>query len=211
MGRIVNPSEDYSDLFEVKRYGTFEMTDAVRSLPDTGIVPIEGYRHDRSGSASGDIPVIMATASREKLWDLFHDLLGVMGDHFDVILETSHDCVSDDDPVVELARDSIESLMLQSYLADYEDVLLNDGYTGIAVMRREAQRELQFDSHKNLIIFGQQLRSSEQVLNHYGIPHRQHMRLISDGRHIHSSDSELKGRFQELCMELHAEEREDEW
>ena len=111
----------------VARYGDFTLTDAIRPSYDLAVVPRAGYRHDwyldrESGSR---IPVLMASASREDLFDLFMDLLDPLGEQPDVVLETSHDRGAESH--TDLYRESIDMPVLQSTLYDFEDILLDAG------------------------------------------------------------------------------------
>ena len=76
----------------VVRYGDFRLTDAVRPSYDLQVVPSEGYRHDvyRDDESKTNVPVIMASVSTERLFDVFLELLEPMGFEVDVVLETSH-------------------------------------------------------------------------------------------------------------------------
>src|SRR5262249_52427927 len=78
---------------QVARYGEFLLTDAIRPAFDLQVVPQCGFRHDvyKDRETGVDIPVIMASASKEVLLDLFLDLLDPLGDDVDVVLETSHE------------------------------------------------------------------------------------------------------------------------
>ena len=48
--------------------------------------------------------------------------------------------------------------VLKSILWEYEDLLTNDGCTGLAVLNPGIPQEIQFDEHKLLIVYGDQLR-----------------------------------------------------
>ena len=53
--------------------------------------------------------------------------------------------------------------MLKSILWDYEDLLVNDGCTGIAVLNPGVPQEIQFDEHKLLIVYGDRLQEFESI------------------------------------------------
>jgi hypothetical protein len=54
---------------ERARYGTFELTDAIRPSYNMQIVPRQGFRHDEYNDPDSKtrVPVILASASRERL------------------------------------------------------------------------------------------------------------------------------------------------
>src|SRR5437870_5098460 len=76
----------------VKRYGDFVLTEAIRPSYDLAVVPREGYRHDsyHDTESAKRVPVLMAAASNERLFDVFLELLDPLGQVVDVVLESSH-------------------------------------------------------------------------------------------------------------------------
>jgi hypothetical protein len=154
----------------VARYGDFVLTDAVRPSYDLQVVPCQGYRHDLYSDEQSRtrVPVLMAAASRDVLFDTFMDLLDPLGFEVDVVLETSHnrECRGH----LDLYREHIDMPVLKSILYDFEDLLLNDGCTGIAVLNPHAPLEVQFDEHKLLIAYGHDLTEFESVFDQHRVP-----------------------------------------
>jgi hypothetical protein len=191
---------------KIARYGNFLLTEAIRPSFDLQVVPAAGYRHDvyRDKETGVDIPVVMASASREKLFDIFLDLLDPLGDEVDVVLETSHDRASrgHDD----LYREHIDLPVLKSTLCDYEDLLLDDGCTGVAVLNPGIPLEVQFDEHKLLIMYGQDLSAFEEVLEQSGLPRLEEMRFITEAEHVHSSSDDMGREFEQLRYRLGLDE-----
>src|SRR5262245_6801925 len=76
------------DQLNVARYASVLLTDAVRPAFDLAVVPSAGWRRDvyRDQETSIDVPVIMAAQTRERLFDLFIDLLDPLGTDVDVVL-----------------------------------------------------------------------------------------------------------------------------
>lgn len=198
-----NVTEDELEAhMSVARYGDFTLTDAIRPAYDLEVVPKNGYRHDwyldrESGSR---IPVIMASCSREDLFDLFMDLLDPLGDQPDVVLETSHD--RDAEAHTDLYREHIDMPVLQSTLYDFEDLLLDDGCTGLAVLNPRQPMEVQLDEHKLIIIYGNDHSEFEDVFARYGVKCIEDMRFITEAEHIHSSSEEYIDRFEQLRYRL---------
>ncbi len=81
--------------------------------------------------------------------------------------------------------------ILQSTLWDFEDLLINDGCTGIAVLNPSLPQEVQLDEHKLLIVYGKELRPYEQVLREQCIPCRDDMRFITEAEHVHSTSERV--------------------
>jgi hypothetical protein len=190
----------------VSRYGNFVLTDAVRPSYDLDVVPSAGFRHDvyRDESARQDVPVLMATASRERLFDTFMELLDPLGPVVDVVVETSHDYSTSGHQ--DLYREHIDMPILQSILWDFEDMLVNDGCTGIAVLNPSIPQEVQLDEHKLLIVYGKELREYEGVLIDGHLNCREDMRFVTEAEHVHSTTDEYIQRFEELKMRLGIDE-----
>jgi hypothetical protein len=186
----------------IAKYGNFTLTDAVRPSYDLQIVPKLGFRHDkfRDDETGVEIPVVMGAATREFVYDLFIDLLDPLGEQVDVVLEASHDCEHGGHH--DLVRESIDMPVLKSVLWDYEDVLLDDGCTGIAVLNPSLQMEVQFDEHKLLVAYGEDLKAFENIFADYNVPCHEELRFIAEAEHVHSSSEEFVARFQAMRYDL---------
>lgn len=192
---------------QVTRYGDFQLTDAVRPSYKLDVIPQQGYRYDsyRDSRTQARVPVLMAAASAEILFDLFLDLLDPLGDDVDVVLDTSHrlrNSAPDD-----LYRENIDLPVLKSLLYDFEDLLLNDGCTGVAVLNSQSPQEVQFDEHKLLIIYGEPLFEFERTLRAHGLRRNDSLKFITEAAHVHSSHEEHAARFEELKLQLGIDER----
>ena len=71
-------------LSQLPCYGSFRLTDAVRPGPGLSLAPREGYRIEkyRNRSARLRIPVLSASVSRERLFEIFLRLLEPLGDQW---------------------------------------------------------------------------------------------------------------------------------
>lgn len=189
----------------VARYGSFLLTDAIRPAFDLKVIPGAGWRKEvyRDTETQIDVPVIMAAQTKERLFDLFIDLLTPLGDEVDVVLETSHD--NELGKHVDLYRESMDLPILKSLLYQYEDLILNDGCTGIAVLNAEVPMEVQFDEHKLLMMYGHDLEPFEAVLEEHNLYHSETLRFLTEAEHIHSSSEEHAEQFNELRYELGVE------
>jgi hypothetical protein len=186
---------------KIARYGKFTLTDAVRPSYDLQVVPQAGYRHDfyQDKESGIKIPVIMASASREVLLDLFLDLLEPLGHEVDVVLETSHDRRGSHH---DLYREDIDLPVLKSTLYEFEDLLLGDGCTGMAVLNPDIPMEVQLDEHKLLIMYGQELVDFEDILDDYGLPRIEDIKFITEAEHVHSSTEEFARHFEQIKYRL---------
>ncbi|MDG2408923.1 MAG: hypothetical protein P8M53_07950 [Pirellulales bacterium] len=193
----------------ISRYSDFHLTGAVRPSYDLQVIPREAYRHDtfRDNKAGCKIPVLMISASAEKLFDLFLDLLNPLGDQVDVVLESSHaGCGSTG---ANARREQIDLPVLKSILCEYEQTLMDDGCLGIAVLNPAIPLEVQFDEHKLLIVYGESLERFETVLQQYGIKQDQQVQFITEGEHVHASQEEYADRFELLRNHLGIEQSLD--
>jgi hypothetical protein len=202
-----NLSEDQLEAhMKIARYGDFLLTEAIRPSFDLQVVPAAGFRHDvyKDKETKVDIPVLMASASREQLFELFLDLLDPLGQEVDVVLETSHERKSrgHDD----LYREHIDLPVLKSTLCDFEELLLNDGCLGVAVLNPGIPLEVQFDEHKLLIMYGQDLSEFEEIVERAGLPRNEEMRFITEAEHVHSSSEEMLQEFEQLRYRLGLDE-----
>ena len=201
---------DLAKHLQVSCYDKFELTDAVRPALDLKIKPSQGYRHDVYVDEESDsrVPVVMAAASKETLFPLFMQLIQRLGSVVDVVLESSHNQAQNGH--VDLYREHIDMPVLTSVLWDFEDLLLNDGCTGIAVLNPNTPQEIQFEEHKLLIIYGSPLEPYEFTLESNGVKEDEDIRFISEAEHIHSSSEEYAERFFQLRAALGLDGRQDE-
>jgi hypothetical protein len=197
----VSPEELEAHL-GVVRYGNFVLTGAVRPSYDLQIVPCQGYRHDvyRDEEHRATVPVLMGAASKEHLFEVFMDMLDPLGQVVDVVLETSHNRQARGH--VDLYREHIDMPVLKSTLWDYEDLLVNDGCTGIAVLNPGIPQELQFDEHKLLIAYGNDLSEYERIFAARGVDCDDQMKFITEAEHVHSSSDYYRQQFEELRTRL---------
>jgi len=186
----------------VARYGDFLLTEAVRPSYDLQVVPAQGYRHDcyRDEQNNGNVPVLMAAVSGETLFETFMDLIDPLGNVVDVVLETSHN--RNRKGHTDLYREHIDMPVLKSILYEYEDLLANDGCTGLAVLNPGIPQEVQFDEHKLLIVYGEDLDGFEEALAEHRIAADEQLRFITEAEHVHSSSDTYAQQFDELKTRL---------
>ena len=143
----------------VSRYGDFHLTDAVRPSYDLQVIPCQGYRHDRyrDEESRSNVPVLMGAASKPYLFDAFLDLLDPLGSVVDVVFETNHNrhaCAT-------CPTANTSTCRCREHPLRFEDLLLNDGCTGKPSIGHPPGS--QFDEHKLLIVYGENLADYEQI------------------------------------------------
>ena len=185
----------------IQTYGAFDLTDAIRPSYDLQITPRQGFRHDKyvDELTGAQTPVIMAAATRHRLMDLFLDLIDPLGAVVDVVLETSHHASSHHHDIY---REHIDMPVLKSILLEFEELLLNDGCTGVAVINPARRQEVQLDEHKLLIMYGQPLRPFEQTLIEGDVYPTPDIRFITEAEHVHSSSEHYYDQFNLLKSRL---------
>jgi len=181
------------------KYGRFVLTDAVRPGPLLPIKPRQGYRTTvyRDREAGLRLPMLSAAVSAEHLFEVFTELLPALGETVNVVLESSHGRDADDH--IDYRRPDIDLPILLSHLYEFENLLMNDGCTGVAVLSRTKQMEVQFDEHKLLHIYAPSLKPFRRVLRRYGIRKRMHLSLLSEGEHLHHTTDECEEQFLRFC------------
>ncbi len=198
--------EQLESHLRVVRYGDFLLTDAIRPSYDLQVVPKQGFRHEcyRDEDSNSRVPVLMCSISRERLFEVFMDMLEPFGNVVDVVLETSHqrDLAGHED----LYREHIDMPVFKSILWEFEEMLTHDGCTGIAVMNPTIPREIQFDEHKLLIVYGNDLKDFEATLALHGIHNDEEMSFITEAEHVHSSCERYLQQFESLKTQLGMDE-----
>lgn len=187
---------------QIQRYGDFLLTDAVRPALDVPIRPREGYRVEvfRDSVSRIRLPMLFASVSAEKLFDTFLGLLEPLGDTVHVVLESSHG--RKDGSHIDYRRNRIDAPVLASHFCDFEDLILNDGCTGVAVMSTRGPMEVQFDEHKLFAVYAPKIGRFRRVLNQMGVRRRRILPMISEGEHLHYSNDDYAEQFEQLALRL---------
>jgi hypothetical protein len=92
--------------------------------------------------------------------------------------------------------------VLMSHFCDYEDILLHDGCTGTAVISTSEAMEVQFDEHKLLVVYAQDLEPFERILRQHGIERDDNLKLVTEGEHLHSSHPDHEERFEQMACRI---------
>jgi hypothetical protein len=184
------------------RYGDFTLTGAIRPSDDLVVVPRAGFRQTmfRDPRRKFKMPMLCASVSSEKLFETFLALLAPLGPVVHVILETSHD--RDDGSHRDLLREGIDLPVLQSYCCDHEEMLMNDGCCGIAVLNEARTIEVQFDEHKILTVYAKELKPFRRILREQGLERDDTLQLLTEAEHTHVSHPEFVDEFEQLCYRL---------
>ncbi len=182
--------------------GRFHLTRAVRPAGSDALPLIEGYRRDSypDGSPSEQKPMLTAAISRERLFDVFMELLQPLGTMADVILESSR--AQTNSQPVESYREQIDMPVLESFLWEFEDLISNDGFTGVAVLNPQRKMEVQFNEHKLLFIYAGALSPFEDLLDRLAVRENDAMKFVFESRHVHLSSPGYVEQFDQLSTRL---------
>lgn len=186
---------------QTDRYGDFWLTDAVRPSLRNAVTPRQGYRTEtyRHATDGIEVPVLAAAVSREQLFEVFLALLPPLGETVDVVLESSH---RQQRGHRDFVREHIDLPVLQSYLYDFEELLLHDGCTGLAIVSHAGPIEVQLDEHKLLAIYAADIRPFERIMQAYGVRREQKLKLITEGEHLHHTTPKHRTQFTQLSNRL---------
>lgn len=180
----------------------FRLPEGIRPSPGSPWRPKPGYRVGRflDRESGESVPMLVASVSTERLFEVFLELTRCLDDVVDVILETSHD--AEDGRHKDLWRESIDRPVLLSHLWDYENLLVHDGCTGIAVLEPGSGREVQFDEHKLLFVYAEDLSPFVAVLENCGLSRDDRLKVVCETEHLHCTSEAYRQRFDELCCRL---------
>lgn len=187
---------------QIKRYGEFTLTDAVRPALEVPIRPREGYRMEvfRDRESRLRLPMLFASVSAERIFDAFLALLEPLGETVHVVLESSHGRT--DGSHVDFRRNRIDTPVLASHFCDFEDLILNDGCTGVAVLSARAPMEVQFDEHKLFTVYSPKMNPFRRALKSLGVRRRRILPMLCEAEHLHYSNDEYADQFEQLAMRL---------
>jgi len=187
---------------QVARYGDFTLTDAVRPALDVPIRPRQGYRVEvyRDRTSRLRLPVLAASVSAENLFDTFLALLAPLGEDVHVVLESSHNTEANRHK--DLRRNHIDTPVLASHFCDFEDLILNDGCTGVAVLSARKAIEVQFDEHKLIYVYASNLKPFRRILRDQGVRRRKNLPLLSEAEHLHHSTDDYADEFRQMCLRI---------
>lgn len=201
--RIDLSEQELDAHFRKNTFGNFTLSQAIRPHPDCPTIPQTGFRFSEwVGEVNGKVtrtPVIIATVSKEHIFDLLLDLIGLLNDEFvDVVLETRHE--TQDDTHEDLIFEMIEPIILKSRLCDFEDLLVDDGDAGIAILDNKPL-EIQLDDHKTFIIYNWNFVEDQimEIFERYGLREIPSMKFLHEVEHIHYSSPHFASRFEELA------------
>ena len=180
--------------------GKFRLPKGIRPGPQSTVIPKEGYRPGVFKDGGRKVPMLAASVSAERLFEVFADLLGVFEDSVDVYLQRH----AGGDKAREMLREGVELPVLLSNLYGAEELLVDDGATGLVVCASHGKQmtEVHFDDHKALIVYAYNLTPFMEVLDQHLIPRDPNHRLVLEEQHIHLEMPDGESAFDQFSNEL---------
>jgi len=195
-------AEDIQVHQRIARYNDLVLTDAIRPSYDLKVKPQQGYRsgHYHDSDSGEPIPVVVAAVTAPLIIDVMHHLLrqatelGI--DELTVVVSSTFGSGSEPNRYFQCDRISMISVL--RLIEDFQDVLLNDGYTSLNLYSAEYEWELLLDEHKLILVYGDYQDQVRAVFEDWGIQPQPEMGFISEAEHVHSRSVELIERALEL-------------
>ena len=100
----------------------------------------------------------------------------------------------------------MDTSVAASIFTEFDDLLLNDGCTCVALANYRRMAELHLDNHKLVVFYGWKKTKDQvlQTLARFGIPENKSLEPICDAEHIHSTTAEFKQQFDQLVARMSA-------
>ena len=206
----------------------FELTDAVCPINEFGLWA--GFqRATYFDQVSGVLQVVIINETKSLLFDLFTDLAEellkiekVKRSCIDVVLESRHipddktgfgkkyDCCDRAEFFTDFVASHVDPVSFLSKLFDFEDLIMNDGFTGVSLLAIAAFCELRLDVHKVISVFSKRPNVAERMaafLKKRGVaqlPIQAH--TVAEKPHVHIGHSNYKDRFDQFVESVGAQE-----
>ena len=186
-----------------------EMTGAAFPSEKSSVKIEPGYRVEVAKNFY-QVPLrITANVHRSLIIDVLEDLIDQLGNDLEVILETSHDSPvgGHEDLYVPYC---LEPIVVKSSLRQYEDLLLNDGGTGIAILNSSTGFEVQLNEDKKIVVYvvnRKDLEKVQRILESYGILQRPMLVAVGEVDHYRNLDPAYADQFIEFANNIGAEKK----
>ena len=187
-----------------RKFGEFTLAPAVVFFKDGDVVPSKGYKIDKLPTSNGITPPfrLLISASAEDLLDIFDDFIALLGESCSVVVEDFKTKTGDH---VDYFAFYKETFVVRSILLDFEDLLLNDGFVGLAIWNEMTQAEVQLTMHKILQVYAKNIVPFQQALTGYGIPENPDLRFFFEDFYMlvstQAGDSAIEELKDRLCVD----------
>lgn len=186
-----------------RSFGDFTLSPAVVFFKDGDMIPSEGYKVEKRVMPGGHVQSRMVvSASAEKVLDVFDEFVSLLGENCSVVVE---DFRAENGDHVDHFAYYKDTFVVRSILLDFEDLLTNDGFVGLAVWSEAAQAEVQLNRHKIIQIFAKDTSRFEQVLAEFDIEENPELRFFFEHFYLlvstEAGDSAVEALKDRLCID----------
>lgn len=186
-----------------RTFDGFTLTPAVVFFKDGDVIPSEGYKIEKRVMPDGRRQSrIVVSASAEKLLDIFDELMALLGESCSVVVE---DFRADNGDHIDYFAYYKDNFVVRSILLDFEDLLLNDGFVGLAIWSEAAQAEVQLTRHKIIQVFARETSPFQRVLAEFDIEENPELRFFFDHFYLlvstEAGDSAVAALKDRLCID----------
>lgn len=201
------PESQPIEVIHDRTYGKFTLSNAVALFEESEVVPKEGYQTSPFVSKAGVlIERMMISVSVERIFYLFDDFLSLLGDACGVVVEDCRDTDSDHTVHVDHYGYHKDTVVVRSIFCDFEELLVNDGFLGVAVFTEDVYAEVQLTDHKTIQVFSTDASQFEEVLAQYGIKADEELKFVFDDSHIHFGVKNSDQLIDDLRYQLNLEQ-----
>ena len=186
-----------------RTFGGFTLTLAVVFFKDGDVIPSEGYKIETRVMADGRTQSrMLVSASAEKVLDIFDEFIALLGDTCSIVLE---DFRTDKGDHIDHFAYYKDTFVVRSILLDFDELLLNDGFIGLAIWSDAAQAEVQLTMHKVIQIYARDTFPFQQVLAGYGIKEDPELRFFFEDFYMlvstEAGDFAVEALKDRLCID----------
>ncbi|MBX7103871.1 MAG: hypothetical protein K1X57_07305 [Gemmataceae bacterium] len=146
------------------------------------------------------VPALAIAADRARVFPLFLALAAELGSRVDAVLETSH--FRSDGKHRDFRRLDVDRVGVAAYLSEFEDLIVDDGCTGVALIAPRGPCEVQLDEHKTIVVYAPRRKPFADICRKFGLVRNDRLALVSEVRHVHRSHAEFAVMFRDLTRRL---------
>jgi hypothetical protein len=186
-----------------RTFGDFTLTPAVVFFKDGDMVPSEGFKIEQQVMPGGySYSRIVVSVSAEKVLDIFDEFVALLGDTCGVVME---DFRTDNGDHIDHFAYYKDTFIVRSILLDFEDLLLNDGFVGLAIWNEAVPAEVQLTRHKIIQVFARDTSPFQQVLAAFDIEENPELRFFFEHFYLlvstEAGDSAVETLKDRLCID----------
>ena len=203
----------------------FELTDAICPIQEADL-RIGFEREAYSDKERGTFQIIAVSQTKDSLFEIYLGMISellkiekIKRSTADAVFESRHilsdtsvgrkyDCAEKPMFYRDFLAEELDPIACLSMLCDYEDLFVNDGFSGVSFVSEVARSEVRLDVHKTILFFSPHIKLIERMnafLIKAGIPQRQTVPIVTTLPHIHVGNSRYAEQFDQLVIETNAE------